>query len=181
MSNITVVETPLDGLLLFKPRVFGDNRGFFYESWRREDYQAAGVQEEFLQDNSSYSEKGVLRGLHIQRSQSQILWPVYGHVYQVLLDCRRSSKTYGKHFGVHLKHTEPTQVYMPPGFAGGFYVLSDFACMNYKCSQYYSPHNEGGVLWSDPDLAIEWPSHEPIMTPRDQSFPRLRDLDEAVI
>jgi dTDP-4-dehydrorhamnose 3,5-epimerase len=181
MKHIEVIETPLEGLLLLKPRVFSDARGYFYESWRLQDYRDSGVTEGFLQDNCSYSTKGVLRGLHIQRSQAQILWPVYGSVYQVLLDVRENSKTYGQHFGVELKHTEPTQVYMPPGFAGGFCVLSDFVCMNYKCTQYYSPIDEGGVLWSDPDLAIQWPITAPIVSERDQIFPQLKDLDKAVV
>lgn len=181
MSNVNVIETPLPGLLLFKPRVFSDSRGYFYESWRMEDYRKLGAHDEFMQDNCSYSAKNVLRGLHIQKSQSQILWPVYGHVYQVLLDVRPESPTFGKHFGIHLKHTEPTQVYMPAGFAGGFCVLSDYACMNYKCSQYYNPKNEGGVLWNDPDLGIQWPVECPVMTDRDKSFPQLKNLEPGVI
>ncbi len=181
MNRIDIVETPLEGLLLLKPRVFSDSRGYFYESWRLQDYRDAGMKEDFLQDNCSYSKKHVLRGLHIQRAQAQILWPVYGHVYQVLLDVRPQSKTYGQHFGVELKHTDPTQVYMPAGFAGGFCVLSDFVCMNYKCTQYYSPVDEGGVLWSDPDLGIKWPVEKPLVSDRDSLFPTLKNIDMTVI
>lgn len=181
MSNVDVIETPLEGLLLLKPRVFSDSRGRFYESWRLQDYKGAGVDADFFQDNCSYSTKHVLRGLHIQRSQAQILWPVYGHVYQVILDVRSGSKTYGHHFGIELNYTDPTQVYMPAGFAGGFCVLSDVVCMNYKCSQYYSPSHEGGVLWSDPDLNIQWPIKNPIVSERDQEHPQLKNLDLSVV
>lgn len=178
---IEVIKTPLEGLLLLKPKKFGDSRGFFYESWRKQDYIDAGISDEFLQDNCSFSERNVLRGLHIQKSQAQILWPTYGHVYQVLLDVRRESKTYGQHFGIELKHTEPTQVYMPAGFAGGFKVLSDVMCMNYKCTRYYNPKDEGGVLWSDPDISIKWPGAPPILSERDQAFPQLKDLHHDVV
>ena len=176
-----VLTTPLHGLLLFKPRVFSDARGYFYESWKLKDYRDLGVQQDLLQDNCSYSKKNVLRGLHIQRSQAQILWVAYGHVRQVLLDVRKDSPTYGQHFAIDLTREDPTQVYMPPGFAGGFCVISDEACMNYKCSQYYSPVDEGGVRWDDPDLGIDWPVTAPIMTERDRNFPCLKDLPEAVI
>lgn len=177
----TVLTTPLHGLLLFKPKVFTDTRGYFYESWKLKDYRDLGVQQDLLQDNCSYSKKNVLRGLHIQRSQAQVVWAVYGHVRQVLVDVRKDSPTYGQHFSIDLTREDPTQVYMPPGFAGGFCVLSDEACINYKCSQYYSPKDEGGVLWNDPDLGIDWPVTDPLISVRDQAFPRLKDLPDQVI
>ncbi len=181
MSTTTVIETPLKGLLIIKPKVFEDTRGYFYESWRLDDYKNLGIKENLIQDNCSLSRKNVLRGLHIQKSQGQILWPSYGHVMQVTLDVREESETYGQHFSIELKHTDPTQVYMPPGFAGGFYVFSDVACMNYKCSQYYSPIDEGGVLWSDPDLRIKWPTDTPDLSERDKKFLPLKDLSSSAI
>lgn len=178
---IEVIKTPLKDLLILKPRAFNDKRGFFYESWRLKDYKDAGIIEDFLQDNCSYSQKNVLRGLHIQRSQAQIMWATYGHVFYVLLDVRIDSKTYGQHFSIELKHDDPSQIYLPPGFAGGFCVLSDVACMNYKCSQYYSPKDEGGVLWNDPELQIKWPIKDPIMSDRDRALPQLKNIDRLWI
>ncbi|MBI4031699.1 MAG: dTDP-4-dehydrorhamnose 3,5-epimerase [Proteobacteria bacterium] len=171
-----IQETVLPGLLLIRPGKFGDERGYCYESWRLKDYRDAGMPVDFLQDNCSYSKQDVLRGLHIQKSQGQLLWPSYGHIFQVTVDVRQQSPTFGKCFTIELRHTEPTQIYMPPGFAGGFQVLSEFACMNYKCSQYYSPSEEGGILWSDPDLAIKWPVKTPIISERDQAFPCLKNI-----
>ena len=170
-----IIKTPLDGLLIFKPKVFSDSRGYFYESWRLKDFNELGIEENLVQDNCSFSKKNVLRGLHVQQHQGQVLWPSYGHVLQVTLDVRPQSPTYGQHFSIELKHTDPTQIYMPPGFAGGFYVMSDVVCMNYKCSQYYDPSHEGGVLWSDPDLGIKWPAQAPIVSERDQGFHTLAD------
>lgn len=176
MTSIAVTKTPLDGLLLIKPKVFQDGRGYFYESWKLQDYRDAGVPIDFLQDNCSYSKKDVLRGLHIQKSQGQILWVAYGRVLQATVDVRPESSTFGKSFVIELSNDDPVQVYMPPGFAGGFQVLSDFACMNYKCSQYYSPKDEGGVLWNDPDLRIAWKDGTPLVSDRDKKFPRLKDI-----
>jgi dTDP-4-dehydrorhamnose 3,5-epimerase len=172
-----IVKTPLEGLLIIKPKVFGDNRGYFYESWRLQDYKKFGVPVDFLQDNCSYSNKNVLRGFHIQASQGQILWPSHGRIYQVTIDVRPQSKTFGQHFGIELSHESPAQVYMPPGFAGAFCVLSDTVCMNYKCSQYYSPKDEGGIIWNDQDLGIKWPISNPVLSARDGAFPRFRDID----
>lgn len=177
MSKVKVIETPLQGLLVIKPKVFSDIRGLFYESWRLQDYKDIGIEEGFLQDNCSFSNKNVLRGLHLQKHQGQILWLTYGHVLQVTVDVRPDSPTYKQHFAIELKHSEPTQIYMPPGFAGGFYVFSDVACMNYKCSQYYNPSNEGGVLWCDPDLGIKWPTDKPDISDRDGAFLQLKYLD----
>lgn len=180
MSTAEVIEERLNGLLVIKPKVYQDERGFFYESFRSHDYRALGIKDDFVQDNCSYSKKNVLRGLHIQRSQGQILWPVYGCVLQVTVDLRPDSQTLGQHFAIELSHNDPTQIYMPSGFAGGFYVLSDFVCMNYKCSQYYSPSHEGGVLWSDPDLNINWPTDTPDMSERDKGFPLMKEIDLGV-
>jgi dTDP-4-dehydrorhamnose 3,5-epimerase len=120
MSNAEIIESHLNGLLVIKPKVYRDSRGYFYESWRAEDYKKLGIPRDFLQDNCSYSKKNVLRGLHIQKSQAQILWPSYGHVVQVTVDVRPNSPTFGQHAAIELSHDDPKQIYMPPGFAGGF-------------------------------------------------------------
>ncbi len=177
MSNAEIIEEHLNGILVIKPRVFKDNRGYFFESWKEQDYKNLGVPLNLIQDNCSYSANNVLRGLHIQKSQGQILWPTYGKVIQVTVDVRPGSPTLGQHVAIELCHTNPKQVYMPPGFAGGFYVMSDFVCMNYKCSEYYKPSHEGGILWSDPDLDIEWPTKSPDMSDRDKNFPLMKDID----
>jgi dTDP-4-dehydrorhamnose 3,5-epimerase len=178
---LEVIKTPLAGLLLFKPKVFTDRRGHFYESWRLRDYQEHGVRDELIQDNCSYSVKNVLRGLHVQKGQGKMMWVTHGTVFQVTLDMRPGSKTYGKHYSLELNHVDPVQVYIEAGFASGFLVKSEFACINYKCSRYYTPSEEGGVLWNDPDLEIPWPVREPVMSERDKGFPRLRDFVGPVL
>lgn len=175
--SIAIQKTKIDGVVFIKPDVHKDDRGFFYESWRLRDYKNLGFNIDFVQDNCSYSKKHVLRGLHIQKSQGQILWVSYGHAYQVVLDIRINSKTFGQYISFELKHEDPIQVYMPPGCAGGFCVISDVVCMNYKCSQYYNSADEGGVLWNDPDLGIQWPVKNPIISDRDRGFNRLKDMD----
>lgn len=179
--NIPEIErTPLEGLLLIRPKTFPDQRGRFYESWTLSGYKEAGVDADFIQDDCSFSRKNVLRGLHLQKSQSKMLWVTYGHVFQVSVDLRPDSKTYGQHFSIELTHEDVTQVFLPSGFANGFCVLSDIACMNYKCSQYYAPHDEAGVIWSDKDIDIKWPVTEPIVSEKDQNLPGFRYFNEAV-
>jgi dTDP-4-dehydrorhamnose 3,5-epimerase len=178
---VMVEKTPLGGLLLFRPKVFSEDRGYFYESWRLKDYEEHGVSQDLIQDNCSYSWKSVLRGLHVQKGQGKMLWVTYGSVFQVTLDMRRDSRTYGQHYAIALNHKEPVQVYTEPGFASGFCVTSEFACLNYKCSHYYTPSEEGGVLWNDPDLKIEWPVSNPKMSLRDAAFPRLKDFRGPVL
>lgn len=168
----------LNGLRLIRPRRFGDARGWFLESWQEARYRDAGLPERFVQDNFSYSARGVLRGLHFQNphAQGKLVMVLLGEVWDVAVDLRRSSPTFGRWQGVRLGGDEPLQFYVPPGFAHGFVVLSDTALFHYKCTAAYSPADEHSVRWDDPDLAIAWPVRDPVLSARDAAAPRLRDL-----
>lgn len=169
------------GAFLATPRRFGDERGWFFESWRDSDYTAAGVDEPFVQDNLSCSQKNVLRGLHYQAddAQGQMLTIVSGRVLDVIVDLRRGSATFGKHEAFVLEEAAPAQLYMPAGVAHGFCVLSELAVLHYKCTRYYNAATERGVRWNDPDLAIAWPSASPVLSPRDAAYPLLRDVPKS--
>lgn len=175
-----VEPTPLKGLLIVKPPVFSDERGFFLETYQRTRYAEAGMADEFVQDNHSRSRRQVLRGLHFQvrRPQAQIVTLMSGRVFDVAVDLRRRSPTFGKWFGIELAEDGVRQLYMAPGFAHGFCVLSETADLHYKVSRPYDPSDEGGVLWNDPDIGIEWPVAAPLLSARDAGYPRLRDLSE---
>lgn len=176
-----ITQTPFEGLLVIEPHCFQDERGFFLESYQSAHYRAAGIADQFIQDNQSRSAKDVLRGLHFQvrRPQAQIVTVMRGHVFDVTVDLRPASSTYGQWFGIELSDKGPRQLYMAPGFAHGFCVLSDWSDLHYKVSQYYDSHDEGGLLWNDPDVGIHWPIDVPQITPRDAAYPRLRDLSKA--
>lgn len=173
-----VTAAPIAGLLVIEPDRFADSRGQFLESYQRERYARAGVADDFVQDNVSRSVKHALRGLHFQvrRPQAQLVTVMRGHVFDVTVDLRSGSPTFGHWFGVDLSEAGPRQLYMAPGFAHGFCVLSDGADLHYKVSRIYDPHDDGGLLWSDPDLSIAWPVEVPLVSPRDSGFPPLRDL-----
>lgn len=176
-----VETTLLPGLLVIEPGVFADERGLFFESFQRQRYAEAGIKEEFVQDNLSRSANGVLRGLHFQvrRPQAQIVTVVRGRIFDVAVDLRRGSVTFGKWYGRELSDEGPRQLYMPAGFAHGFCVLSEITDLHYKVTQFYESGDEGGVLWNDPDLAIDWPLRDPRLSARDAAYPRLRELTEA--
>lgn len=171
--------TPLAGLLLIEPRCFRDDRGFFLESFQAERYRANGIEDSFLQDNHSRSAIGVLRGLHFQvkRPQAQIVTVIRGAIFDVAVDLRSNSATFGRWYGVELSDDGPRQVYMAPGFAHGFCVLSEFADLHYKVSELYDPDDEGGVVWNDSDIGIRWPIEAPVVSQRDSAYPRLGELD----
>jgi len=173
-----IEKTPLSGLLLIEPRCFRDERGFFLESFQCARYQEAGIVDNFVQDNHSRSVKGILRGLHFQvlRPQAQVVTVMHGHIFDVAVDLRPGSPTFGRWFGAELSEEGPRQLYMAPGFAHGFCVLSDVADIHYKASRYYDHADEGGVLWNDPDIGIHWPVDAPKISPRDQAYPVLREL-----
>lgn len=179
-----VVETPLSGLLMIETQWFQDERGYFLETFQSNRYQEAGITDTFVQDNQSRSVRGVLRGMHFQvkHPQAQIVTVMRGTVYDVAVDLRPASQTFGRWFGVKLSDSIDTrQVYMAPGFAHGFCVLSDWADLHYKVSRYYDPHDEGGLLWCDEDVGIRWPLGEPCVASRDARFPRLKDLSQSLL
>ena len=173
---LQVKETGFDGLFLIQPQVFPDMRGSFYESWRLGDYRELGIKETFFQDNISNSKKNVLRGLHYRKDQGQLVTIIYGQVFDVVVDIRPQSKTYKKYFSITLDASEPQQLYMPPGFAHGFCVLSDYAVLHYKCSQYYDPAQEDGIIWNDHEIGIEWPLNDFSISERDRLFKTLKEM-----
>lgn len=173
-----IVETSMAGLLVIEPACYRDARGFFLESFQEARYRAAGIAEDFPQDNHSRSARHVLRGLHFQvkRPQAQIVTVVRGRIFDVAVDLRRGSPTFARWFGVELSDEGPRQIYMAPGFAHGFCVLSDMADLHYKVSRQYDAEDEGGLLWSDPDVGVSWPIKRPVLSARDAAYPPLRDL-----
>lgn len=166
-----LIETGIPEVLILEPTVFGDQRGFFLETYRREVFAAAGIPE-FVQDNHSKSSRGVLRGLHyqIREPQGKLVRVVQGEVFDVAVDLRRSSPTFGRWVGEHLSADNKRALYVPPGFAHGFYVLSETAEVTYKCTTYYAPRYERSLLWNDPALAIQWPEGPaPLLSDKDRA------------
>ena len=159
MGKFTFVETGLPGVLVIEPTVFGDARGYFMETFQKEEFAAAGITDEFVQDNQSKSSRGVLRGLHFQKehTQGKLVRVTKGEVFDVAVDCRPNSATFGKWVGVTLSEENKKQFYVPKGFAHGFLVLSDEAEFCYKCTDYYDPTAEGGIPYNDPTVNVEWP------------------------
>ena len=159
MGKITVETCNIEGLKVITPTVFGDARGYFMETYNYNDFKDAGIDCTFVQDNQSASKKGVLRGLHFQINypQDKLVRVVKGAVYDVAVDLRKDSKTFGKWFGVELSDENKKQFFIPKGFAHGFYVLSDYAEFAYKCSDFYHPNDEGGLIFDDPDIGVKWP------------------------
>ncbi len=177
---MNVIETDLPGVLIVEPKVFGDERGFFMESWNGRRYEEAGLPGSFVQDNLSFSAHGVLRGLHFQNPQPQgkLVSVLQGEVFDVAVDIRIGSPTFGRWAGVTLSAENKRQFYVPPGFAHGFVVTSETALFFYKCTDYYAPSAEGVVLWNDPDIGIGWPVAEPVLSERDRAAPPLREMPE---
>ena len=173
-----VIETALPGVLIIEPKVFGDHRGFFLETFQVDRYREAGITLPFVQDNHSRSQRGVLRGLHFQktRPQGKLVSVSRGAVYDVAVDIDPASATYGRFVGVELNDDNHRQMWVPPGYAHGFCVLSEVADFQYKCTDFYFPADEGGLLWNDPDVGIPWPITEPQLSAKDANNPRLRDL-----
>ncbi|MBQ6876113.1 MAG: dTDP-4-dehydrorhamnose 3,5-epimerase [Lachnospiraceae bacterium] len=180
MGKIKVTRCEIEGLCVVEPSVFGDDRGYFMETYNYNDFKAEGLDMVFVQDNQSMSVKGVLRGLHYQKQfpQGKLVRVVSGKVFDVAVDLRTGSETYGKWFGVELSGENKKMFYIPEGFAHGFVVLSDEAVFAYKCTDFYHPGDEGGILWSDPEIGVEWPI-EPdaklIISEKDQKWGGLKD------
>jgi dTDP-4-dehydrorhamnose 3,5-epimerase len=175
-----VTESEIKGLLMIEADSFGDQRGYFMETWHRERYSQCGIKEDFVQDNLSYSEHGVLRGLHFQNPQGQgkLVYVIKGEVYDVAVDIRKGSPTFGKWEGHYLSDENRRQLYIPPGFAHGFCVTGESALLAYKCTDFYNRETEKGLLWNDPDLGIKWPLEEPLLSEKDLVLPRLKDFKE---
>ena len=173
-----IVETKLAGVVIIEPRIFGDSRGYFMETWNRSRYEEIGLPGTFVQDNLSFSAHGVLRGLHFQQPQPQgkLVWVLQGEVFDVAVDIRAGSPTFGQWTGVTLSADNKRQLYIPAGFAHGFCVTSATALFSYKCTDYYNPAAENGILWNDPDLGIRWPVKEPLLSAKDSAGRRLRDV-----
>lgn len=159
MSQIKATKATIEGLFVIEPTVHGDNRGYFMETYNQRDMKEAGLDMAFVQDNQSMSSKGVLRGLHFQinHPQGKLVRVIKGKVFDVAVDLRKDSETYGKWFGVELSEENKKQFYISPGFAHGFLVLSDVAEFCYKCTDFYHPNDEGGLAWNDPSIGIKWP------------------------
>lgn len=179
----TFERTALDGLVLVKPKVFGDDRGFFMESFSRKEFESAGIKMEVVQINHSRSVVGVLRGLHFQYppyEQAKLVRCIRGEIVDVALDIRPSSASFGSHFSANLSDSNRFLLYVPRGFAHGFVVLSDIAEFEYAVDNLYAPDHEGGVIWNDPDLAIRWPVEKPILSEKDKKLPALRDIKDSL-
>ena len=180
MGKITVTPCDIEGLYVIEPTVFKDERGYFVETYNQNDMKEAGLDMVFVQDNQSMSTRGVLRGLHFQLHypQDKLVRVVNGEVFDVAVDLREGSKTYGKWFGVELSAENMKQFYIPEGFAHGFLVLSDEAEFCYKCTDFYHPGDEGGLAWNDPEIGVEWPLEEGvdlIISEKDQKWKGLKD------
>jgi len=175
-----VIETSLPGVLLIKPDVFNDTRGFFQETYSAERYQLLGIDARFVQDNHSRSSRGVLRGLHYQLNypQGKLVSVARGEVFDVVVDIRLNSPTFARWYGVILNDKKHHQLYIPAGFAHGFVVLSDKVDFVYKCTEYYHPEDEMGVLWNDVDIAVDWPLSNPLLSDKDNKNPTLEQLKE---
>ena len=165
-----IIKTPIKGLLVINPRVFGDDRGYFFESWSKQSFAEAGLDLDFVQDNQSISSKGVLRGLHFQNppyEQGKLVRVIKGAVLDVALDLRKDSPTYGQHFSIELSEENKTIFWIPPGFAHGFATLKDNTIFTYKCTGVYNKESEGALLWNDKDLNINWEINDPLVSEKD--------------
>lgn len=180
---MNVIETELPGVFIVEPRVFGDARGFFMESFNSERYKKVGLSDRFVQDNLSYSMRGVLRGLHFQNPnpQGKLVSVLQGEVFDVAADIRVGSPTFGRWTGTTLSAENKRQLYIPPDFAHGFLVTSEVALFFYKCTDYYHPASEGTVLWNDPDIGIQWPTDAPILSDKDRAASPLHAMPENAL
>lgn len=181
MGKLNRIDTTIPELFILEPQVFGDSRGYFLENYNRKDFKRIGLDVDFVQDNMSRSTRGVLRGLHFQikHTQDKLVKVTRGKVFDVGVDLRRGSPTFGKWEGVILDDENHRMLYVPEGFAHGFLVLSDTADFCYKCTDYYAPESEGGIIWNDPDIGIKWPLEgiTPLLSQKDEILPNFKDTD----
>lgn len=178
---MNVIKTDIDGLVIIEPRVFGDSRGYFFESFSERDFKREVADVDFVQDNESKSSYGVVRGLHFQKppyAQAKLVRVVKGKVLDVAVDLRKDSPTFGQYAAMELSEENHRQMFIPRGFAHGFSVLSDEVIFQYKCDNYYAPQSEGAIAWDDPDLGIDWkvPADKAILSDKDTKHPRLKDI-----
>jgi dTDP-4-dehydrorhamnose 3,5-epimerase len=176
------IETALPGVILIEPRVHRDERGFFLESYHRQKFQEGGIRSSFVQDNHSRSTRDTLRGLHLQRTklQGKLIRVIEGTIFDVAVDVRRGSRHFAKWIGFELSAENFRQLYIPPGFAHGFAVTSDAAQVEYKCTEMYAPEDELTIAWDDPQIGIEWPLKEPLLSKKDQAGKRLYEVMELL-
>ncbi len=179
MGKFVFEKTAIEGVCVISPTAYGDARGYFMETYNQQDFAAAGITAAFVQDNQSKSRKGVLRGLHFQKNhpQAKLVRVISGEVFDVAVDMRKGSETFGKWVGVVLSGENKKQFFVPRGFAHGFLVLSETAEFAYKCDDFYHPEDEGGILWEDPEIGVEWPviGCDPVLSEKDQRLPCLRN------
>jgi len=176
-----VTPTSLPDVLIIEPHAFEDKRGFFMETYHQKRYEQFNIPCIFVQDNLSHSARGILRGLHYQLNypQAKLIQVINGAIFDVAVDIRQGSPTFGKWTGIHLSDKNRCQMFVPEGFAHGFCVLSETADVLYKCTDFYAPDDEGGILWSDPNIGIEWPIADPILSEKDNNYSRLKDIPEG--
>ena len=186
MDKFKRIDTSIDGVCIIEPAVFGDERGYFMETYSESEFAKIGIKDKFVQDNQSKSKKGVLRGLHFQKThfQGKLVRVIKGEVFDVCVDLRPSSKTYGKWEGVKLSEENKKMFFIPEGFAHGFLVLSDEAEFTYKCTDFYTPSDEGGLMWNDPQIGIVWPMEdidgsELLTSPKDSKWPTIEELKQT--
>lgn len=179
--SIKVIKTTLPDVVLIEPDIFEDQRGYFFETYHYHKYSEKGIEKAFVQDNLSHSRKGSIRGLHYQlhRPQAKLVYVVTGEIYDVAVDIRRGSPTFGKWAGTRLSAENKLQIFIPEGFAHGYCVLSETADVIYKCTDFYDPNDSLGILWSDPSIGIDWPLQTPILSIKDAKNPRLNDIYET--
>ncbi len=185
MSKFNFIKTDIDGMFIIEPTVFGDNRGYFLETYQYDEFKKAGIDVEFVQDNQSKSRRGVLRGLHFQtkKPQGKLVRVIKGEVFDVGVDLRKGSRTFGKWVGAVLSDANKRQLYIPKGFAHGFLVLSEEAEFVYKCTDFYDPQNEGGIIYNDKDIAIDWPISEDmniLLSQKDNVLPSFKEYIDNI-
>ncbi len=176
---MNVKTTPIEGLLVIEPQVFNDARGYFYESYNKQKFAEAGIDYEFIQDNQSLSQKGIIRGLHFQAppfDQGKLVRVIQGAVKDVVVDIRKNSPTFGQHFSIVLTAQNKTMFFIPPGFAHGFETLEEDTIFLYKCTNVYNKESEGGLLWNDPFLNINWQNNDPLISDKDKILPTFENL-----